>query len=65
MNFVFDGQVVEVTFRGKKLRCEVICAAGNDARVANELHQVDTWVSVDDLTPVPDEVAGVADWRQA
>lgn len=48
--YVQDGQVVYlVTKDGKLLPCEVLVAAGDSARVANELKRVDKWVSLRSL----------------
>lgn len=48
--YVQDGQVVYlVTKDGKLLLCEVLVAAGNTARIANELKRIDKWVSLRSL----------------
>lgn len=56
--YCYDGQTVYIRWersKGTLLRCTVACAAGNMARVVNEKHGVDKWVSVDNDLLVPTE----------
>lgn len=57
--FVNDGEVVFIPWRidGKlfALRCEVACAAGNEARVVNEKREVDKWLPLNHLYVPPDD----------
>ena len=38
------------------LRCKVICAAGNHARVENKHHKIDNWFRIDDLLVPTDAI---------
>lgn len=49
VRFVYDGMMVYVHVKGALLLCEVACAAGNEARVVNDMHGINRWVDVDDL----------------
>jgi len=56
-SFVYDGMDVWIPWdrsKGSALKCKVLVAAGNMARVFNESHKVDKWIRVDDLL-VPTE----------
>lgn len=44
--------------KGLCLRCTVVCAAGNHARVANERYDVDRWVHLDNLLVPPGDEHG-------
>jgi hypothetical protein len=52
MRWVEEGQVVDVWLSGKWLRCVVVAAMGDTARVVNELHGVDTWARLDEMREV-------------
>jgi hypothetical protein len=49
LKWVSDGQLVDAPIKGRWLRCTVICAMGDTARVVNELYGVDTWFPVKEL----------------
>lgn len=49
-DFVADNQIVYLKWGGtRSLKCQVLVAAGNMARVVNELHHVDRWVDISSL----------------
>lgn len=51
--YVDEGMIVIAPFvhKGKPtgLRCEVVCAAGRHARVANPLYKFERWFEIGDL----------------
>jgi len=49
IEYVNEGDLVLAPVRGEQILCEVIVAAGNDARVANRLRKIDRWFCLDDL----------------
>jgi len=58
--YVYDGMDVWLPWNREKrsaLKCKVLVAAGDMARVVNENHKVDKWVRVDDLLVPTEEVA--------
>ena len=58
--YVFDGMDVYIPWDrslGSVLRCKVLVAAGDMARVFNEENKLDKWVRVDDLLVPTEEVA--------
>jgi hypothetical protein len=59
MKWASDGQVVQFIKASPKVPFVVVCAAGNKARVVNEVLKIDTWADVDELELVPE----VCKWR--
>lgn len=56
-----DGMEVWILWdrdRGTALRCKVLVAAGNHARVVNDGQKVDRWMRLDDLRVPPDDPHG-------
>lgn len=57
--WVEDGMTVWLPWnreKGSALRCKVICAAGNHARIANDQYGVDKWVNLSSLLVPPGDV---------
>lgn len=42
--------------KGSALRCKVVCAAGNHARIVNEQYKVDKWVALSNLLVPPGDI---------
>ena len=49
LSYVYDGQLVYAKINKKEILCEVVCAAGDTARVVNELYKIDTWFHIREL----------------
>lgn len=62
LTWVYEGQLVEAPIRGRqkfrssdigpRLRCVVVCAMGDTARVTNTLHGIDAWFAISELRAV-------------
>lgn len=58
--YAYEGQTVDAFVAGRWLRCVVVSACGDMARVANELHGFEDWRRVDELRR-PEAVTKIAE----